>query len=131
MSQRYQKEIEEILEQANVDASEGKEQSGRAKSHEKDHPKPARKSRVSRGSLFTPGRLLIAGVVLLVLALALSSLGWMPYLAWTGIGLIIASYVVYFTKPRRTIERRWRGQLIEDEPEPNPWQRLWRWITRG
>ena len=131
MSQRYQKEIEEILEQANIEAAEGKD-SGRARTQENPKPKQPRMPKARRSFRFTTGKLLLAGVVLLLLSPLLGSLfNLMAPAAWLGIGLIVASYVIYFTKPRRTIERRWRGQLIEDEPEPNVLQRLWHWLTRS
>ena len=51
-------------------------------------------------------------------------------IAWVGIVAFIGAYVLYFTKPRRTVERRWRGQSIEDVPEPGPLGRFWRWVSR-
>ena len=130
MSQRYQKEIEEILEQANVDGAEGKEP-GRSRTQESSRPKTSRQPKAGRGFRLTAGKVLLAGIVLLFLSPVLWSIGLMELAAWTGIGLIIASYVIYFTKPRRAVERRWRGQPLEDEPEQNALQRLWRWLTRG
>ena len=131
MSQRYQKEIEEILEQANVETSEGKDQ-GRSRTRENPKPTQARAPKAKRSFRLSTGKLLLAGVVLLLASPILGSLfNLMAPAAWLGIGLIVTSYVIYFTKPRPTIERRWRGQLIEDEPEPNALQRLWRWLTRS
>lgn len=129
MSQRYQKEIEEILEQANVEAVDGKDGSGRSRKQEQARTKPPSAARQRRNSSFriTTGKLLLAGVVLLPIALITGA----DILAWLGIGLIVTAYVVYFAKPRRPVERRWRGQSIEDEQEPNSLQRLWRWLTRG
>ena len=129
MSQRYQKEIEEILEQANVEASEGKESSGRSRRQEQSRLKPAGTPRQRRNASFriTTGKLLLAGVILLPLALIFS----LDILAWLGIGLIVAAYVMYFARPRRVGDKRWRGQPIEDDPEQTAFQRFWRWLTRG
>jgi len=132
MSQRYQKEIEEILEQVNEDApansGSGRKlrpwEVARAQSTSAD-PRPKASFRL------TIGKVLLAGVVLLVLSPLLSGIGFMVPAALGGIILIIGAYVVYFTKPRRQVERRWRGQSIEDEPEPNGFSRIWRWLTRG
>lgn len=128
MSQRYQKEIEEILEQANVEGSDGKD-SGRARTQESAKPSPRKRSRQwhKPDLRLTTGKVLLAGVILLPIAL----ISGVDILAWLGIGLIVAAYVMYFAKPRRPVERRWRGQLIEDEPEPSAFQRLWRWLTRS
>ena len=113
--------------QANVEASEGKD-SGRARTQENPKPKQPRIPRARRFSFrLTTGKVLLVGVVLLPVAL----ISGIDILAWLGIGLIVTAYVMYFTRPRRTVERRWRGQLIEDQPEPNVLQRLWHWLTRS
>ena len=127
MSQRYQKEIEEILEQANVESGGKQDAAGQRRTPDRLKPKVARASKRSWKFRLTTGKTLIAGVVLLPLALATGA----DIFAWLGIGLIVTAYVVYFARPRRAIERRWRGQLIEDEPEPNSLQRVWRWLTRS
>jgi hypothetical protein len=80
MSQRYQKEIEEILEQANVEGSEGKDASGRARTQEKGaRPKPSKTPGTHRSVRITTGKLLLAGVVLLPVALftGIDILAWL------------------------------------------------------
>ena len=110
-----------------MEAGEGKD-SGRSRTQESSRPKQPRMPKARRFSFrLTTGKVLLAGIVLLPVALVTS----IEYFAWLGIGLIVAAYVMYFARPRRPIERRWRGQLIEDEPEPNALQRLWRWLTRS
>ena len=132
MAQRYQREIEEILGQTGEDG----EGAG------PDGSKPPRtQSRVSRprgpglGRFLRPtsGRLLLAGIVLLVLSVLLKALdapGVTPFL-WASVVLFVFAYVVYFTRPRRTVERRWRGQPMDDPQPAGPLSRLWRWITGG
>jgi hypothetical protein len=131
MSQRYQKEIEEILEQVNEEppAASG---SGRRPPPWETAPAQSAGRRGSRALFrFTIGKVMLAGVVLLLLSPLLGGWGLMAPAALGGIALIIGAYVVYFTKPRRQVERRWRGQSIEDEPEPNGLLLFWRWLTRG
>lgn len=133
MSQRYQKEIEEILGQVTEDVPAGPgSDSGRnlrpwevARAQSMSTKPPRERFR------FTIGKALLAGVILLVISPLLGGFGLMAPAALGGIGLIIGAYVVYFTKPRRRIERRWRGQSIEDAPEPNGLSRVWSWLTRG
>jgi hypothetical protein len=133
MSNRYQREIEEILDQVNEDASKGSQPKGRASQAQRT--RSARRPRSGAGprAMFTSGRLMLAGVILIVSSLLM--IGVLPSLAgpavWLGIALLITGYLVYFAKPRRTIERKWRGESIEDPPEPNGLERLWRWLTRG
>lgn len=136
MSQRYQREIEEILGKAN-DGEAPPEAPARGRRAPSRAAPPRRPRRFALD--FTPGSMFVAGVVLLLAALVVNLLnvtvagfGAAGPLAWVGIGLFIFAYISYFTRPRRTIERRWRGQSIEDAPGGGgPLGRLWRWITRG
>lgn len=131
MAQRYQREIEEILDKVNDGVPDGgKPRRSKRKSAQ---PQAPRRARSASGLSLSPSRLVMAGVVLLIVAFAFNATGlaYAGPLAWVGIGLFIAAYVMFFTRPRRIVERRWRGQSIEDAPEPNGLLRLWRWITRG
>ena len=132
MAQRYQREIEEILGQA------GEEGQGAGPGGSKPPRSPRRVSRSPRrrlGALIrpTPGRLLLAGIVLLILAVVFNALdapGVRPFF-WASVVLFVFAYVAYFTRPRRTVERRWRGQPMDDPQPAGPLSRLWRWITGG
>ena len=136
MSERYQREIEEILGKVNEETSEG--ESGRPRQAPRGQRRTARPRR-PRGPIlnFSPGGLFRLGLAFLAAALVVNLLNWSPAgfgvaapLAYLGVALLVIAYVSYFTRPRRTIERRWRGQVIDDPPE-GPLSRLWRWITRG
>ena len=131
MGQRYQREIEEILLKANEDAPDDGQKRPR------NPQRSARRAPPSRGrgrSLrFTSGRLLAMGVAVLAVALILNVFG-VPFvtpLLWASVALVVIAYISYFTKPRRTVEKRWRGQPIEDAPGPSSLSRIWRWIIRG
>ena len=131
MSQRYQKEIEEILEQVNEEPPAA---SGSGRKPRIGGTSRARSAGTRRSSALPPltiGKVMLVGLVLLLLSPLLGGWGLMAPAALGGIALIIGAYVVYFTKPRRQVERRWRGQLIEDEPEPSGLASFWRWLTRG
>jgi hypothetical protein len=130
MAQRYQREIEEILDQSGSDAPAGKGAAG------KPQRRPA--DRVSRPSSWrlpisiSPGRLLFIGVVTLLAGLLLPFPdGLAKSIAWIGVGLFVLSYVLFFARPGRTVERRWRGQSMEDIAPPSPLERFWRWLTRS
>ena len=132
MAQRYQREIEEILGQT------GEDEMGSGGERVKTPNAPRRTSRSPRRRLgafirLTPGRLLVTGIGLLLLSVLLKALdapGVTPFL-WASVVLFVFAYVVYFTKPRRTVERRWRGQPMDDPQPAGPFSRLWRWITGG
>lgn len=123
MPERFQQEIEKILEQTEDLPPPGK-------------PKKARKSRAnppyvpSSGwrSSFTPGRLIIFGVLLL-LTFALVFDGTLRTLFfWSGLILAIAGYALFFVRADRASSKpHWRGKLVEydDAPsQPSWWDRL-------
>ena len=113
MPDRYQREIEDILQQAG-DLGTG--------------PRSARR----RGGLLalvwrylgqapsgkawaiTPGRVMLAAVAVLLLALVAGSMtsGVAPLLGFAGLLLFIVGYAMFFIKPPKA-EKRWRGQPIE------------------
>ena len=131
---RYQREIEEILGQVN------EEPSGETASRRGPRPRragsdvrPEGSPRFRLGFDFSPGRLFLIGAGLLAGSLLLLAfgVGLAAPLAWIGIGLFVVAYIRFFAKPRRTVDRMWRGQSIEDPPSPSSPTRLWRWITGG
>lgn len=133
MAQRYQREIEEILGQS------GEQGEGAGSDGSQPPRSPRRVARAARGPRLgrfirpTSGRLLLAGITLLVLSVLLKALdapGVTPFL-WASVVLFVFAYVAYFTRPRRTVERRWRGQPMDDPQPAGPLSRLWRWITGG
>ena len=124
MAKRYEKEIEEILEQA-----------GEFGSH-----KPINNCKGIVGILWgyivqsiggkslvlTPGRIMITSVLLLMVGLISNSFihGVGAWIAWIGFLLFIVGYASFLIRPKR-IEKRWRGQLIDDRPES-----FWKRFTR-
>jgi protein-S-isoprenylcysteine O-methyltransferase Ste14 len=125
MPKKYQREIEEILQQAG-DIGTG------------DGPsRPPKQGFVSliwnyfRQSIggsalsITPGRVMLGAVFILLAALVLnvttgSSLGGL--LAWLGFILFIVGYAMFFIKPKQ-FEKRWRGDVIQYQGE-SLWSRI-------
>ena len=122
MPKRYEEEIEEILKQVGeVD------------------PGPVRRRRGFLGLLgayvfrllgggtwaITPGRVMLTAGVVLLLGLLMPMLVqasiW-AWLAWGGLILFIVGYAMFFIRPRK-VEKRWRGQPIDDGDE-SLWERL-------
>ncbi len=133
MARKYQQEIEEILQQVNEggeppDANAGK---GPASARGRRGESP----RLSRGIIpaISPGRLFIAGVSLLLLALFLRTAvsGVSGPLTMAGIGLFVVAYILFFARSRPPVERRWRGRSMEDEQPLDWWGKLWDWLRRG
>ena len=127
MAERYQREIEEILAEAGEQAPRRRPERARRR------PRPAPPQRRGFSLRPAPGRLAFAGAVSLAVALALNlfdAAGATIFL-WVGVAFLVAAYVAYFARPRRTTERRWRGELLDAPPSPGPLSRLWRRITGG
>ena len=122
MPQRYEDEIEEILKQVGEVG-----------------PGPVRRRRSFFSLLgayiskllgggawsITPGRVMLVAGIVLLLGLLMPSLApagiWAP-LAWGGLILFIVGYAMFFIRPRK-VEKRWRGQPIDDADE-GIWARL-------
>jgi len=130
MSNRYQREIEDILSQVN-DATPADEEGGkRGQLRQKSLLRaPVKKHRWSLSN----GRLMLMGVGLLVLSLPIGAI--VPALAapaaLLGIALLIVAYIAFFSKPRSRSGKMWRGESIEDAPTGGGLRRFWGWLTRG
>ncbi len=72
----------------------------------------------------SPGKLLLAGLVIFIIG----ALTWEPGI-WIGLAVLVVAYLLFFVKPRSiSIEKRWRGQVIEDYQ--SPWARLKGWLKK-
>ena len=120
MPNKYEKEIEDILERAGDFG--GKPGKG-------DAPKKPRSRSVRRlvwlyvrqslsGGLwsFSPGRVMLIGFVLLLSTLLIMPFvdGVAGYLAWAGLLLCIIGYGMFLARPP-SVEKRWRGRPLETE----------------
>ena len=109
MSERYKREIEEILQQAGELSSGG-------------HPRGSR-PRLLRlvwlslvqslgGRIWPPtaARVMLLGGALLLTGFVVQ----VPLLPWAGLALLLVGYAMVIMRPPR-IEKRWRGQRIDYE----------------
>jgi|TARA_B100002003_G_C13935051_1_gene454079 Flp pilus assembly protein TadB len=134
MPEKYRDEIEEILKRAGEVAPPRSAQ-GAVEKHPEDQPRevrPAPKAPSAwrganrRWPSVTPGKMLLAGLILFVVA-ALLGLG--P-LIWVGLILLVVAYLRFFVSPRSiSVEKRWRGRTV-DEVSATPWDRLKRWLKK-
>ncbi len=131
MSERYQREIEEILRQAGEHTP----------TKEPEMPRKRSPSSVFGGIgrgvaglvYRSSSRLLVIGAVLLLLAILVSVIlpGFLGPFVWLGLILFILIYALYFARPGGSPERRWRGRAIEQSPnEDGAWTRFQRWLKR-
>ena len=133
MQDKYQKEIEEILKNAGEILPE---ESGREKEKPlEDRPHAVRQAEAAsrptpyistkgRWPTVTPGKILMTGLVVFVVTALLQI--WV--LIWVGLALLVFGYLLFFITPRSiSMEKRWRGESIEDVPD-SPWDRFKQWI---
>ena len=125
MPNKYQKEIEEILRQAGDVAPAGPVH-GPRRSFWSLLWAYVRHSFRAKGLWPSPGRVMLIAVSLLLVALLMNAfqLGRAAPLAIAGLLLFIVGYGMFFIHPPK-IEKRWRGQPVDDDEE-----RWWRRIRR-
>jgi len=133
MQDKYQKEIEEILKNAGEVAPD---ESGREfekpledrpkavrQADEASKPQPYQTPR-GRWPSITPGKVLLTGLVVFIITALLQI--WV--LIWVGLALLVLGYLLFFITPRNiSIEKRWRGESIEDKPV-SVWDSIKRWM---
>ena len=135
MRDKYKDEIEEILK-----GLEEEPPSSTRRSQPALDDLPAPTEDTSRGSsgqsglssrwqAVTPGRLALAGLVMLALGLLLPIFGLpMRWLIWLGLLTLAGAYLLFFVRPRpRNRDKVWRGRSLE-APGPSPWQRFKAWF---
>ena len=133
MQDKYQQEIEEILKNAGEVAPEGSsretvkplEDRPRAVRQAAEASRPAPSfSAKGRWPTVTPGKILMTGLLVFIVTALLQI--WV--LVWVRLALFVFCYLLFFITPRNiSMEKRWRGESIEDVPE-SLWDRFKRWI---
>ena len=134
MSERYQREIEEILQQ--VGESTPTKEPGKAEKNSL----LALFSRIGNGIgsviYLSSRRLMTIGIALLLSAILVSAIfpGLLGPFVWLGLILFILVYALFFARPSLKMERRWRGRPIElQRPARSAeslWERFQRWLRR-
>lgn len=117
MPEQYQKEIEDILRQAEADAPLPKQRRQSLRAMVWQY---ARQSVSSDAGRFSPGRLMLAALAILLVAVVLRFM--MPpilfgLLAWMGLALFIVAYAMFFLRPsnRGAARKQWRGRYLDGE----------------
>ena len=123
MTERFQQEIEEILEQS--EALPPPSRSKRAPQSKAD-----RSGSSGAGSFITPGRAIIAGVLLLLTFALIFDGTLATAFLWAGLVLGVLGYAFIFARAdRKDNNLHWRGKPVEyDSPPGGP--SLWDKLTR-
>ena len=132
MSDRYEREIEDILKRAGDfgEPSPPKRASGREYSFRKLVWVYIRQSLGGRMWSFSPGRVMLIGFVLLLSTLIVRpfAAGAIGYLAWAGLLLCIVGYGLILARPPK-MDKRWRGQPLDDS-SPSERGAIREWLKR-
>ena len=130
MPDKYQDEIEKILEGLGETAptkkagEPGKPTRSPSSELSTANSESTRTGSGRRGWSVSPGKLAVAGLLLLLLGAIIR----ITPLIWAGLGLLVGAYLLFFVKPRSSsYDKRWRGQSVEDSPS-SAWEKLKRWI---
>ena len=117
MTNRYEREIEEILEQAG-DVSGAKKAARGGGGFFRGLRQGLNSSSGGGSWQITPARVFMVSIALLLTALLMSSLapGLVPFFGWGGLVLFIIAYALFFARPGKAIEKRWRGRVVEERP---------------
>ena len=129
MPDKYKDEIEEILRKAGEVAPSDPPRELARIDDEGSSPVQASRRVPAAGQgfrrrwpRFSPGKLLLAGLILFVVG----ALGVRP-LIWVGLGMLVVAYLLFFVTPRSiSHEKRWRGRSVEEYQ--SGWERIKRWL---
>lgn len=132
MSERYQREIEEILRQVGESTSTKGPEEGRG------YPLLSGLSRAGRAIgnriYLNTGRLMFIGLALLLSAVLISAIvpGVVGPIVWSGLILFILAYALFFARAKPNVEKRWRGRPIDNQSsswrEAGLWGKFQRWL---
>ena len=114
--EQYKSEIEEILKKAEIEAPIPIRP--RKTSFFSMLVRYARQSLEGKAWSVTPGRIVLVAVSLLLVA-AITRVavpGFFGPLAWAGLGIFIIGYALFFIKPPKGPDQRWREQPLDDAP---------------
>lgn len=124
MPERYEEEIEEILQQSGTELGTYKKPSGPRLSIWRLVWLNVKRSLGGKAWSFSPGRVMLTAVSLLLVAMLIRAFvpGLVVPLALAGLLLFIVAYGMFFIQPKG-MEKRWRGQPI-DSPRNSWWDRI-------
>ena len=127
MKDRYEQEIEQLLNELETDAPEPDAAPADAPPPLDDQPSPfAPRPRQSK-PFISPTKLAIAGGALALIGLFLAKLMW---LSLAGLVLMAAAVAwMFIRRMGNQSQQYWRGRPIEPEPQ-GAWQRFRRWLSQ-
>ena len=127
MKDRYEQEIEQLLNELETDAPEPSPAPADAPPPLDDQPSPFAPRPRQRKAFISPTKLAIAGGALALIGLFLARLMW---LSLAGLVLMAAAVAwMFIRRMGNQSQQYWRGRPIEPEPQ-GTWQRFRRWLSQ-
>ena len=128
MREKYQQEIEEILNQ--VSSLPSRPQAPRKRGLFRIALLGLGRSLVGQGRGVSPGRIMLGAFIFLILAWWIKSNlpGLVGPVLWAALILFILGYAFFFIGSGNTYEKRWRGHLVETTV---PWWKRLRRRNKG
>lgn len=121
MPDKYENEIEDILRRVEEVAPTEPSRKASDQSLRSQRSSQPRHGAGWRLPSISAGKVLVAGLFLLLIGALLKTL-----LIWVGLGLLALSYLLYYKSPRSiSYEKRWRGRPVEDHDSSRGWFRRW------
>jgi len=112
MPDKYELEIEEIL----AKSSKASKRPDTSKSFLNMLFRYLNQSVRVRNLQISPGRIMLVGICLLLLALIIKTFAptWTSFFAWTGLLILILGYFLFFLGSKNSApQKKWRGRPIE------------------
>lgn len=127
MKDRYEQEIEQLLNELESEVPEPPTAPADAPPPLDDQPSPFTPRQRRPRILISPTKLAIAGGIVAAVGLVLVKI---PMLSLAGL-LIMAGAVawMFFRRMGNRQQQYWRGRPVEPEPQ-GAWQRFRRWLSR-
>ena len=118
MSEKYQKEIEDLLD--NISSFPQRRAKKRRQGLFSAVLSGVGKFLGGRGWSISRGRIMLGAVILLLMAWWFTTMlpGIAGLVAWVAVILFILGYALFFINPRSSYEKRWRGEPLEQSPAP-------------
>ena len=128
MSEKYQREIEDILGQ--IDELPAARAQPKRRNFLRSAFGMMARAMAGRGNRISPGKILLTSLALVLVAALFKAVLpgiVVPVLLWTAVITFIVGYALFFINTSEPFERRWRGEPV-NEPPPTTWERMRRWL---
>ena len=136
MSDKYIREIEKILEEAERSGRKSGVADGVEEAPEENGILP-RVARLGAALRVSPNKVVLGGIILIVVSFVVYNA--FNYLfvenvkfllpIWAALILFVIVYGLLFVRPGSQ-DKRWRGKILDDGVEPSRWERMRRWLDR-